>query len=245
MSKRAEPSYQLVARELRALVLQGDFDDGRPLPTEAELSASYGVSRQTVRRAFQDLVSESVVYRVPGRGTFAQTRPDGYVRRVGSIDDLMGLSEDTTMEVIKPLARRVDLMSAGRLRQLSDVVYTLEFVRIHEGDRFCLTKVYLPIAVGKVLRDVDALRSEGVGGNLTIIGLLDDRLPNQIAEAQQSITVECISQAEATHLGCAPGHPMLRIDRLYQDTIGQCVELATSLFLPEHYSYRIGLRRDT
>ena len=40
------------------------------------------------------------------------------------------------------------------------------------------------------------------------------------------------------------GHPVLRVDRLYLDTDGECVELAISHFLPEHYSYRISLLRN-
>jgi GntR family transcriptional regulator len=245
MNNRGEPSYHLVAREMRSRILQGDFNDGQRLPTEAELSDSYGVSRQTIRRAFQDLVSEGLVYRVAGRGTFVQSSSDGYIRQVGSVDDLMGLSEDTVMEIIKPLTRRVDLIGASRLRQLSDAVYQVEFVRIHEGARFCLTKVQLPIQVGKHLVNIDELTEVGARSTLTIIGLLDKYLPNPIAEAQQSITVEATSEADAASLGCAVGHHTLRIDRLYLDSNGQCVELATSYFLPEQYSYRISLRRSS
>ena len=243
MIKRSEPSYQLVARELRARIRHGDFSDGAALPTEADLSATYAVSRQTIRRAFQDLVAEEMVYRVPGRGTFAQSSSDGYIRQVGSVDDLMGLSDDTVMEIVKPLTRRVDLMNAGRLRQQSDAVYELGFVRIHDGERFCLTKVYLPLNVGKELLSIPEVNTLGAKSTLTIIGLLDSRLVNPIAEAQQSITVEAISLPDADSLGCAAGHATLRIDRLYLDTQGECVELATSYFLPEQYSYRISLRR--
>jgi len=203
------------------------------------------VSRQTIRRAFQDLVAEGMVFRVPGRGTFARGGSDGYIRQVGSVDDLMSLSEDTIMEIVKPLTRRVDLISAGRLRQQSDAIYQIEFVRFHEGVRFCLTKVQLPIQVGRHLVDIDELNSVGARTVSTIIGILDKHLPGEIAEAQQSITVEPISEADAVSLGCPPGHPILRIDRLYLDTNGQCVELATSYFLPEQYSYRISLRRST
>ena len=245
MSKRTEPSYQLVAREMRSRILQGDFSNGERLPTEAELSEAYAVSRQTIRRAFQDLVSEGMVYRVAGRGTFVQASSDGYIRQVGSVDDLMGLSDDTVMEIVKPLTRRVDLIGASRLRQLSDAVYQVDFVRIHDGERFCLTKVQLPIQVGKHLVNIDELNAVGARSTLTIIGLLDKHLPSPIAEAQQSITVEPASEADAASLGCDVGHPTLRIDRLYVDTNGQCVELATSYFLPEQYSYRISLRRNT
>lgn len=240
----SEPSYQMLARNLRTQILQGDFADGQQLPTEAELAMEYQVSRQTVRRAFQDLVSEGMVYRIRGRGTFAQSANDGYVRQVGSVDDLMGLSDDTAMEVVRPLSRRVDLMSAGRLRLSTDVVYEMQFVRIHDGIRFCTTSVWLPPHVGKLLADVPELHEVGAVSTLTIIGLLDARMSLPIAVAQQSITVEGVSEPDAVSLGCPAGHSTLRIDRLYLDTNEVGVELATSHFLPEHYSYRINLRRN-
>jgi len=49
----------------------------------------------------------------------------------------------------------------------------------------------------------------------------------------------------AAAVGCPPGHPMLRVDRLYSDASGTPVELAVSHFLPEQYTYRVTLRRST
>ncbi|MFE4850635.1 winged helix-turn-helix domain-containing protein, partial [Streptomyces sp. NPDC056689] len=62
-----DSAYVRLARELREAILRHDYPEGVRLPTEAELAASHGLSRQTVRRAFQDLVTEGLVHRVPGR----------------------------------------------------------------------------------------------------------------------------------------------------------------------------------
>jgi DNA-binding GntR family transcriptional regulator len=235
--------YQLLAKDLRAQILRGDFSGGRRLPTEAALAGEYQISRQTVRRAFMDLVAESLVYRVPGRGTFAQPDRRGYMRQVGSVDDLMGLSSDTAMRVIRPLTRKIDLVAAGRLRVASDIVYEMQFVRLHEGTPFCLTSVCLPQVAAKCLATVKELHTVAAESTLTLIALLDARLECPIAEAQQSITVESADGETAAALGCPVGHATLRVDRVYLDTNGDGVELATSYFLPEQYSYRISLRR--
>lgn len=241
---RPEPSYQTVARELKARILTGEFSDGRPIPTEAQLSGDYSVSRQTIRRAFQNLVAEDLVFRVPGRGSFARTPGrDGYVRHVGSIDDLMGLSEDTQLEIIIPLARRVDVMNADRLRLTSDVVYSVEFARLHDDDRFCVTEVFLPPPIGRALSDVNELTTAGARSSVTIIGLIDTRLKTPIGQARQSITAVDAAPSQAEQLGCPAGHSLLRIDRLYLDLDERPVELAVSHFLPEQYSYRISLTR--
>jgi GntR family transcriptional regulator len=238
-----ESSYIRLAREVRKQILQGRYADGRRLPTEAEFSAQYQVSRQTVRRAFHDLVSEGMVYRIPGRGTFADPRDGTYVRQFGSIDDLMGLSADTQMDVITPLRRQVDVNAAGRLRLSGDIVYTVAFRRSHRGTPFCLTVVSLPPEAGRALASAAELTAEGATSEVTIIGLLDTRLDAPIAEAKQSITVALADDRASEALSCAAGHPLLRIDRLYLDTNGTPVELAVSHFLPELYSYRTNLRR--
>ena len=242
-SKARESAYLRLARELRAAILQHRYQDAR-LPTEAELAESYQVSRQTVRRAFQDLVAEGMVYRVPGRGTFPAPREEQYLRQFGSVDDLMGLSIDTTMRLVAPVQRQVHLDAAGRLQLHSDRVHTLAFLRLHDSTPFCLTTVYLPPSVGVLVESRPELTEVGSHSDVTIIGLLDGNLPDPIGEAEQSITVDHAGEETAEHLGSEPGQALLRIDRLYHSTMGQPVELAVSYFLPEHYSYRVRLRRN-
>lgn len=240
---RARSAYRGLADDLRAGLLSHRYPEGVRLPTEAELARTYQVSRQTVRRAFQDLVAEGLVRRVPGRGTFAAPRGSRYLRRFGSVDDLMSLSVDTTMRLSAPLRRQVDLDAAGRLRLESDAVHTAAFLRLHDDVPFCHTSVWLPPAVGETLRSVPELTEEGAVSTVTVIGLLDERLPAPITDAEQSITVAPAPEHVAAGLRCEPGHPVLRIDRLYATAAGERVELAVSHFLPEQYSYRVRLRR--
>ncbi|SBS76795.1 Transcriptional regulator, GntR family with UTRA sensor domain [uncultured Mycobacterium sp.] len=238
---KPEPAYQVLRQRLRDEIAAGAYPDGVRLPTESELVAEHGLSRQTVRRAFQDLVAEGVVYRVPGRGTYASR---GYLRQLGSIEDLMSLSEDTTMEVLQGLSRRVDVAAASRLRLDHDVVYTVVFRRLHDGVPFVVTTVHLIESVARLVLDSTELTDGAVGTN-TVIGVLEPHLDHPIAEAAQSITVAPADELVARALGCPPGHPMLRVDRLYSDTTETPVELSVSHFLPEQYTYRVTLRRSS
>lgn len=238
-----EAAYRALARRLRTSILQGRYADGGRLPTEAELAREYDISRQTVRRAFHDLVAEGMVRRVPGRGTFAQPRVGEYLRQFGSVEDLMGLSLDTHLEVVRPLRRQVDVNAAGRLRLPDDVVHHMVFSRSHDAVAFCVTGVYLPPDVGELLESMPEVATVGAVSEITVIGLIDARTPHPIAEAEQSITAVAADGVVATELGCAVGDPLLRVDRLYLTTDGRPVELAISHFLPEQYSYRVKLRR--
>lgn len=205
------------------------------------------MSRQTVRRAFQDLVAEGLVYRVPGRGTYA--RESGrYLRQLGSIEDLMSLSQDTTMEVVRGLSRRVDVAAASRLRLDDDVVHTVVFRRLHgppgRGVPFVSTTVHLPPSIARHVDGDAALQADAVSTH-TVIELLERHLTEPIAEAAQSITVAPADDAVAAAVACPRGHPMLRVDRLYSDSAGRPVELSVSHFLPEQYTYRVTLRRSS
>jgi len=234
-----KPAYQVLREQLRDEIAAGHYNDGVRLPTESELVAQHGLSRQTVRRAFQDLVAEGAVYRVPGRGTYA-SEPGRYLRQLGSIEDLMSLSDDTTMEVLAGLRRRVDVDAASRLRLDDDVVYSVVFRRLHDAVPFVLTTVHLvPSAAQPVL---DSLTT-GTVGTHTVIGLLEPHLAEPITEAAQSITVAPADGSVADAVGCDAGHAMLRVDRLYSDACGRPVELSVSHFLPEQYTYRVTLRR--
>jgi DNA-binding GntR family transcriptional regulator len=154
----------------------------------------------------------------------------------------MNLSADTTMEVLEPLRRRVDIAAASRLRLDTDLVHRMVFRRLHDDVPFVLTTVYVPESIARSISDLPELQA-GAVSSATIIGLAEPRMNNAITEAAQSITVAPADEAAATALDCPPGHPMLRVDRLYTDSADRAIELATSLFLPEHYTYRVTLRR--
>ena len=156
-------AYGTVAEALREQIARGEFPTDRRLPTEAELSRTFGVSRQTVRHAFGELVSDGLVYRVPGRGSFVVASPGGekYLRSLGSVDDLLALAVDTRMEVVEPFTRVVDVAAAGRLGLPSDEVAVGVFRRLHRGVPFSLTKTHLPPALAATIADDPRIATKG------------------------------------------------------------------------------------
>ena len=241
-------AYRTLATQIRDAIRNGEYADGRQLPTEEQLAASYSVSRQTVRRAMQDLVSEGIIYRVAGRGTYPVAEQDRYVNHFGSVEELMALSLDTECEVVSPLQRKVDVETASRLRLGSDEIFHVTLVRWHAGVPFCYTSVWLPPRIGELLAECGELAAAGRRSRVTVIGLIDVRLSEialtgAVAAAEQSVSAAGAPAFAARHLGCDTGEPLLRIDRVYYDAEDTPVELAVSYFDPEHYSYRVKLRR--
>src|SRR5258707_8054492 len=62
--------YARIETVLAGEIIDGDLRVGDQLPTEDSLIARFGVSRITVRRAIQNLVSRGLVEIRRGKGTF-------------------------------------------------------------------------------------------------------------------------------------------------------------------------------
>lgn len=69
---RAQTRYEEIAAYLRTIAL--DMEPDTRMPSDAELCEQFGVSRMTARQAVQVLVTEGIVYRKRGHGTFRQHR---------------------------------------------------------------------------------------------------------------------------------------------------------------------------
>ena len=65
--------YAELANKLREQIQTGDFTNGQRLPSENELAAMTGYSRQTVRQAMSVLESEGYTSRVQGSGTYVRS----------------------------------------------------------------------------------------------------------------------------------------------------------------------------
>jgi GntR family histidine utilization transcriptional repressor len=86
---RAAAPYSRVKEFLKAGLAAGRWRPGELMPSEAELVAKFGVSRMTVNRALRELLSEGLVERVQGVGTFA-----AQLHRISSTLTIRDLQEE-------------------------------------------------------------------------------------------------------------------------------------------------------
>lgn len=66
------PLYQRLRDQLAEQIANNRWRPGEAIPTEAALSAEYKLSTGTVRKAVDALVSEGILERQQGRGTFVR-----------------------------------------------------------------------------------------------------------------------------------------------------------------------------
>ncbi|MYS83598.1 winged helix-turn-helix domain-containing protein [Embleya scabrispora] len=72
-----DPPYRQIAADLVRDIESGALPVGKRVPSESTLIETYGVARETARRAVRYLREQGYVRTVPQRGTYVVSRDQG------------------------------------------------------------------------------------------------------------------------------------------------------------------------
>ena len=150
MGTTATPLYQQIYDDLKAAIKGGTYKNGDRIPSEAELSQSYGVSRITVRRAIEDLCSDGFLVKMQGRGTFVGARHIS--RQLSRTRDISTFTRMCQEIGARPGARVIDRqITPGRPDELEffglaegALMLLVRRVRSADGLPVCDERVILP-----------------------------------------------------------------------------------------------------
>ncbi|AHI25094.1 histidine utilization repressor [Komagataeibacter xylinus] len=103
--------YEQVKQYITARIKQGEWKVGQRLPSESELVEITGVSRMTVHRALRELMTEGMVTRAQGVGTFvARPAPRAELLQLHDIaDDIIASGHTHHSRVITLDTARADV----------------------------------------------------------------------------------------------------------------------------------------
>lgn len=89
------PIYLQVKTHILDKIKAGDFPSGTKIPTERELAAELGISRNTVSAAYKELLLEGVLEARQGRGTFVKAASSA-----SEDDSIAGSKRDRLAKII-------------------------------------------------------------------------------------------------------------------------------------------------
>jgi GntR family transcriptional regulator len=233
------PRYQQIRDQIARAIAQREWGPGEAIPTENELAKAHGVAIGTVRKAIDLLVSESLVERVHGKGTFVRrpTFSNSLFRFFRYFSDdgetLMpgGLIQDRKQvippeEVRKALSLRAnqEAIQMRRLRTLGHKVVLVE-------------DIWLPADKFPGFLDLDTTSLEPLlyPAYETLYNVL-------IVRAEETLSVSLANSTMAKTLGLHEGAPLMVIERCAFDQDGRPVEWRRSHGPAMGFQYKVEVR---
>jgi GntR family transcriptional regulator len=204
------PLYHQLYEILRSKIVDGLWPPGTMIPPESELCTAYEVSQITVRQALDNLVSDGLIYRQRGRGSFvSQPAIETNLSRIVSFtEDMLSRGYEPASQVFfseevpaePAIAHRLQVEPGEALAQLNRLRFADR--QPLSVERASLVHQYCP---GVLAGDYES-------NSLRAALLADYGL--KLVRAEQTIRALNASQELAALLSIAPGDPLLGIERV-------------------------------
>jgi GntR family transcriptional regulator len=231
------PLYHQLEQDLRARIKGQEFKTGEALPTEERICAEYGVSRITVRRALETLITEGLINKRRGVGTFVTSPPDPGVRSVrlsGSLDEFLASAGALATQVLSMQEIQAPDEAVLGLRLTPGEVCTrLDLLSFLEDAPLGHHHLYLPLAIGRKIKPVD------VGQKLPVIRMIEGKMGARVVRAEQFLEADVAGADASKYLNLQENTPVLKVTRIYYDMTGAPVEMIVARNHPERYRYSI------
>ncbi|PRY77243.1 GntR family phosphonate transport system transcriptional regulator [Yoonia maritima] len=215
-----------ISTTLTTDIAEGRYGPGDKLPTEATLSARFGVNRHTVRRALAAMADDGLVHARRGAGVFVAQTPTDYPigRRVRFHQNLTAAGRAPAKEILSLETRTADEREAEALDiAIGASVHVYDGLSLADGQAIALFRSVFPAErFPNILRDVDETKS--VTAALLRHGVTD------YTRASTRMTAKLANPTQALHLRITEGAPILRSVGINVDLDGAPIEFGHTWF---------------
>ena len=228
--------HRQLAQQLRDAILAGTYQAGDRIETEQELGACYGVSRITARQAVLQLVSEGLLARRQGKGTFVTTPPvrhDLHELR-GFFDELVARGVNPEIELLEFGKQLPPPRVAARLQSGSKPLTNWQRLYSRQGEPFAVAWVYLAPSVGRVTRALAAQH--------TSFQIIESVRGLKIDHADISIRAQASNAQTRKLLRMPAGTPLIALERISYLADQTPVEYALYCAHADSYEYAFRVR---
>lgn len=227
-----KPLYAQVEEIIRRRLIDNYWKPGDVLPSEFELARELSVSQGTVRKALNDMVTENLLERRQGRGTFVSEYTER--RALFFYFNLIGPDGERTMPVSRVLACEQRGATEGERDRLqlepNDTVIALHRVRSLGDSPAIVERLTLPQKLFPGLGSKTKLPEN-------LYRFFQGEYGVTVAKAGESVRAVAANPLEAQLLGVMPDAPLLEIDRVAVTIDGRPIEWRLSRCNTSNYRY--------
>ena len=233
------PLYQRLRDQLAEQIAKNRWRPGEAIPTEAALSTEYELSVGTVRKAIDALVSEGVLERQQGRGTFIR-RPQfqSSLFRFFRFQSPSGERQVPQSRIlsIEPVAAPSVVAQALGLPVDAPVIRIVR-LRLLQVQPVLAEEIWLPRSRFQPLLETDI----SLKGPL-LYPIYEELCGQVVASAEETLTAESVNDVHARLLQVPINSPVVVIERLARDYSGVPLEWRRSRGHAEHFRYSVDIR---
>ncbi|MFH0883471.1 MAG: GntR family transcriptional regulator [bacterium] len=221
------PLYHQIKEQIRERIAKGKYAADERVPSENELATHYRVSRNTAKQAIADLVSEGILFREQGRGTFVSPRKMflGIGESFSFYDEISKSGRKLTTRILaqKEMSASLDTAQVLKIAQ-RDPIFVLRRLRLLDDKPFSLQVSFIPKVLCPTLFDFD-LEKESL---FAVLSKQFDLVP---LKAEEYLECQPASDYESEPMQVEKGTPLFHLHRITHDTEGRVMEVVRT-YLP-------------
>lgn len=226
------PVYYQLKNIIFNKIKEGEYVEDSLIPSERELSDVLGISRMTVRQALSQLVSEGVLYREKGKGTFV-AKPKLEQRNIMSFSETVtrrGMAATTKIlhfhkeEVSEEIAGILDLKE-------KEQVYNLKRLRYANDIPVAIEEEFIP---EKFCPNMDKYDLTG-----SLYRILKDGYSHSMSYGDNTVEAAKPSRQERELLNISSGTPVLNVTSVMFIDSGIKLLYERSVYRSDEYKYSI------
>lgn len=218
--------YEEIAEDISNLILNGKYNPNEQLPLEKEMCEYYGVSRITIKKAVDKLVTQGLIIKRRGSGTFVKAVDDDDVQELSMAKQFEGFSETNKGKSIHSKIIKFEVIHPSEeiLTKLKitndDFVYYIIRARYADEEPYVMEYTYMPIDLISGIKN-DILMS-------SIYGYIEKVLNLKIKSAHRTIRAILPNELEQEWLKIESNFPILEVEQIGFLDNGQPFEYSKS-----------------
>jgi GntR family transcriptional regulator len=229
------PLHYQVADYILELLAKGNLNPEEQLPTEEALREVFGVSRTTIRKALDHLLSKDLLIRKQGKGTF-WTEAARVIKREklsGINRQIFHIKKETRVQVLSKARGKAspEITDFLRLPPQSDII-VFERIRHDKDELVSYTINYLPVSYGNRINKGHLLK-------MTMLETLEKKAMIKLGAIEHQVEITRADQVISRHLQIPVLDPVLTINTRVFDTEGTPVEIVWTHFVEHKYKFRV------
>ncbi|WP_444641255.1 GntR family transcriptional regulator [Caproiciproducens sp. R1] len=177
------PIFKDIENFIEQNIINGNYPKGSLLPSEQDFCKMFNTSRMTVRRAFDELAANDLIYRIKGKGSVVSRFDVGREYSLKGFSQMMAAKGvDHSSKILRTATVKADEKIAKRLHvNEGDSVYNLERVQYLYEEPVAIENLYYNARLLPHLLDHDFTKG-------SIYQTLEEQYNKKIIRIEQKIS---------------------------------------------------------